>query len=304
MQADPGSAPNSYEDLLARFVEWAKKEDAVRALLVLGSRAREDHPADEWADLDLLLLVRDPQPILSETRWLDSIAPYLLTFVEPTAVAGQSERRVLFEGMYDVDVSVIPLHLANLLANEPPRELLFDVFGRGHRLVLDKDNLEATLTSALRGLGSKPILPPPSEEEYIQAVDDFLYHVVWTAKHLRRGELFWAKRSLDCRLTPLVLQMLEWHSRAERGQDYDTWFRGRFLEEWADPKWTAGLREASARYDEADLKAGLLSIFAMFELVATETSEKLGLPYPEDEGKEIKKWLDLCLGTRPKPRPP
>jgi aminoglycoside 6-adenylyltransferase len=162
MQAHPGSAPSSYEDLLARFVEWAKGEESVRALLVLGSRAREDHPADEWADLDLLLVVKDPQLFLSQTIWLDSIASYLLTFVEPTAVAGQSERRVLFEGMYDVDVSVIPVHLANLLANEPPRKFLFDVFGRGHRLMLDKDGLEATLSSALSGLG------PPSEEEYLQ----------------------------------------------------------------------------------------------------------------------------------------
>jgi aminoglycoside 6-adenylyltransferase len=299
MEHNPGKAPRSYDDLLAKFLEWAKNEDTVRALFVLGSRAREDHPADRWADLDLLLVAKDPLKVLSETSWLDSISPRLLTFVEPTAVAGQSERRVLFEGMYDVDLSVVPADTVNLMANEPLRELLFNVFGRGYRLVLDKEGLERTLSSTLSRIDVRPVWTSPSREEYLQVVNDFLYHVVWTAKHLRRGELFWAKRSLDCHLTPLLLQMLEWHARASHGQRYDTWFRGRFLEEWADPRAAASLREASARYDETELKRGLRSLRVLFEWVATETSERAGLPYPQSASQEIADWLDNCLAVRP-----
>lgn len=287
MKHNSRTAPSSYEDLLARFLEWARNDDSVRALFVLGSRAREEHPADRWADLDLLLVVKDPLRILSETEWLDSISPHLLTFVEPTAVADQSERRVLFEGMYDVDISVVPVGVMNLLANEPPRELLYDIFGRGHRLILDKDGLEDMLSSVLSGIDTKPVRASPSGEEYLQVVNDFLYHVVWTAKHLRRGELFWAKRCLDCHLTSLLLQMLEWHARATHGQRYDTWFRGRFLEEWADSRAIAALREASARYDEAELRRGLSSLLTLFQWVATETSESLGLSYPRDSSQKI-----------------
>jgi aminoglycoside 6-adenylyltransferase len=294
MERIPRKAPDSYDDLLARFTEWARNEDTVRALMILGSRAREDHPADRWADLDLLLVVRDPLKVLSETEWLDSISPRLLTFVEPTAVAGQSERRVLFEGMYDVDLSVVPVHVMSLLANEPPRELLFNVFGRGHRLVLDKDGMQGMLSSVLSAIDLRPVGASPSQEEYLQVVNDFLYHVVWTAKHLERGELFWAKRSLDCHLTPLLLQMLEWHARALHGQGYDTWFRGRFLEEWADPRATASLKEASARYDEAELKKGLHSLLGLFQWVATETSERTDLPYPQNTSQRIADWLEAA----------
>jgi len=38
-----------------RFVAWAVGEDAIRAAVLFGSRVREDHPADEWADLDILV---------------------------------------------------------------------------------------------------------------------------------------------------------------------------------------------------------------------------------------------------------
>jgi aminoglycoside 6-adenylyltransferase len=200
--------------------------------------------------------------------------------------------------MYDVDLSVVPVAVMSLLADEPPRELLFNVFGRGRRLLLDKDGLEGPLSSALSGIDTRPAGASPSREEYLHVVNDFLYHVVWTAKHLRRGELFWAKRSLDCRLTPLLLQMLEWHARALHGQGYDTWFRGRFLEEWADPRATASLKETSARYDEAELKKGLRSLLVLFQWVATETSGKTGLPYPQSVSQGIADWLDSCLTVR------
>jgi aminoglycoside 6-adenylyltransferase len=43
----PGWSAQDYDRITERFVEWARAEDAIRAAVVIGSRAREDHPADE-----------------------------------------------------------------------------------------------------------------------------------------------------------------------------------------------------------------------------------------------------------------
>ncbi len=48
----------TYADLIERFTRWAEAEEDVRAALILGSRARKDHPADEWSDLDVLVHAR------------------------------------------------------------------------------------------------------------------------------------------------------------------------------------------------------------------------------------------------------
>lgn len=40
------NANQAYAALEARFVEWARSEDGIRAAVVIGSRARTDHPAD------------------------------------------------------------------------------------------------------------------------------------------------------------------------------------------------------------------------------------------------------------------
>ncbi len=78
----------------------------------------------------------------------------------------------------------------------------------------------------------------------------------------------------------LLLQMMEWHAHATRSWDYDTWFQGRFLEEWADPRALAGLRDAFAHYDADDIRRALFATMDLFRWLAMETAERLGYPYP------------------------
>jgi len=52
----------AYEQLIDRFVRWAHTDDNLRAAGIVGSRARIDHPADGWSDLDVLLVATDPRP--------------------------------------------------------------------------------------------------------------------------------------------------------------------------------------------------------------------------------------------------
>jgi aminoglycoside 6-adenylyltransferase len=93
----------AYERLIQRFVNWAEAEENIRAALVIGSRARVDHPADEWSDLDVTFLANDPQPYVVETDWLSTIGQVWLSFLEMTPDGEAFERRVLFEGGLDVD---------------------------------------------------------------------------------------------------------------------------------------------------------------------------------------------------------
>jgi hypothetical protein len=44
-----------YNRLSENLVSWAQAQDDIGAAILIGSRARSDHPADEWSDLDVLL---------------------------------------------------------------------------------------------------------------------------------------------------------------------------------------------------------------------------------------------------------
>jgi aminoglycoside 6-adenylyltransferase len=92
----------------------------------------------------------------------------------------------------------------------------------------------------------------------------------------------------------LLLQMLEWHACARNGWDYDTWDRGRFLEEWADPRAVAALREVFGRYDADDTWRALFASMELFRSLGTETATRLGYRYPLELDREVADWVTKC----------
>ncbi len=93
------------------------RED-IRAALIIGSRARVECPADEWSDLDLLILTSNPEFYVSKSEWIGNMGTPLLTFVEPTSSGENMERRVLYKDMIDVDFAIILVEKAELLSSE------------------------------------------------------------------------------------------------------------------------------------------------------------------------------------------
>ena len=307
-----------------RFVAWAQTRPDIRAAIIAGSWARVDHPADEWSDLDIVVIAKHPERYLARTDWLQDIGNPWLTFLEPTATGGETERRVLFEGGIDVDFAVIanskakqaarflpvlrrlPI-LFRLLPKGVTRQIMQDVasgahvFARGTRVIVDKDGLARKLPLVLSE--NQPCRPPP-QPEFLEVVNDFLYHTVWTAKKLLRGELWVAKSSCDTHMKRSLLRMIEWHARATKGWDHDTWEGGRFLEEWADPRAVEGLRQAFAHYNREDIQRALFATMDLFRWLAVETGERLGYPYPTAADGRVTEWIGGCLpeGTAA-PRP-
>jgi aminoglycoside 6-adenylyltransferase len=285
----------AYQQLLDRFVAWARTQPDIRAAIVLGSRARTDRPADEWSDLDLLIITRDPSPLLSQTDWLEQLGTPWLTFLEPTAVGGATERRVLFAGGLDVDFSPFPVELVRQFAAAGMPPEVAGVLRRGMRFVLDKDGLAASLKVPP---DERPAPLPPTQDRFLNLVNDFWYHAVWVAKKLRRGELWTAHMCCDGYMKRLLLIMIEWHAGAISDWRADTWHNGRFLEQWADPRAVDELRHAFAHYDMADVQRALLASMDLFRWLATETAGRLGYPYPTSADQHVTALVQLYLSEQ------
>ena len=268
----------TYQLLAEKFAQWAQGEGGIRAALMIGSRARADHPADQWADLDLIVVAADPGPYLASSAWLSAIAVPWLTFIETSGDGRVLERRALFEGGLDVDFAFLPLEMARQMAQFGLPPDVADMFRRGARLLLDKDDLFASIMD----LAGAPLPPvsPPSPDEFMNLVNDFWYHAVWSAKHLRRGELWWAKSGCDDHMKYLLRRMLEWHARLRHGPEHDTWLRGRFLEEWADPRAVKELHQTFAHYDAQDIWRALFATMDLFRWLSYEAAGSLGYGYP------------------------
>jgi aminoglycoside 6-adenylyltransferase len=262
-----------------RIARWARAREDIRGAILIGSRARTDHPADEFSDIDVLLLVRDPDALLDDAHWPGELGEVAITFVEETPVPGVRERRVLYQDGTDVDFAIVPVErIAEV------EETGSGILARGYRVLVDKDGMTDTFAAAKR----RTPAGPPGAHEFAEAVSDFWYHTVWTSRKLARGEVFTAKGCLDDYMKALVVRMLEWHTGGR-----DTWHEGRFLEEWCDPRALTELRSAYAHYDTEDVKHALVATMDLYSWLARETGDRLGFSYPADE-EELARELTLA----------
>jgi aminoglycoside 6-adenylyltransferase len=312
------------ERILSRIVAWATGRDDLRAIAVVGSRARVNHPADAWSDLDLLVMARRPAAYLARTDWLADIETPWLAVRERTPIGGQDILLVTFPGGTKVDISVVPSRAFALAARlvgvlrRHPRALarlpgvarerllaLSDVLSRGLSMALDKDGIGPHLES-----GGIPVAPPlpPSRAEYLDLVSRFLNEQVWVALKIRRGELFVATTLGQSRLMALLLRVIEWHARATTGRWSHVHEHGRFLEEWAAPEVVGRLREVFPRYDVAEIWSARFAALDLFRSLAEETGARLGYAYPREVEDEVMGWVRAlareCEGGAPAPCSP
>lgn len=255
----------------AAIADWARERDDVRAAVVVGSQARSDTPADRWSDLDVILVVDDPEPYASDAAWVTEFGRPALTFLEET-MEGQRERRVLYEGGEDVDLPLFPTAVLGRLEQSPGQNAAH-LLARGYRMLVDKIGLEERLRTA--AAAAEPS-GTPAQGELDQLAGDFWYHALWTAKKLRRGEVFTALECLDGYMKARLVTMLEWHARAV-DPEADTWHAGRFLERWADPGALAALERAFAHYDVRDVARALWETIDLWQGLEEETARRLGL---------------------------
>jgi molybdopterin-guanine dinucleotide biosynthesis protein A len=261
---------NTRAELVAAAVaEWASERPDVRAAVVVGSQARVETPADRHSDLDILLVVDDPESLLADAAWVAGFGAPVLTFLEGTAVGGMLERRVLYDDGQDVDFAVVPADGLGRLVAHPGAA---DVIRRGFRVLHDDIGFEG-----LAGALPEPApAGPPDADGLRELASDFWYHALWTARKLRRGEVYTAIDCLDGYMKARLVSLMGWHAQAV-DPSLDTWHGGRFLERWADPGALAALEAAYARYDLRDVARALWETIDLFQGLEEETAGRLGL---------------------------
>lgn len=263
-----------HERAVAAITHWARQDGNIRAVLLTGSVA-VDGAADALSDLDIELYATDPQALLQSSSWYHQFGDVLV--VEALPNPGWHPTRLVYYSGAKIDFAIAGVDSCTHSRHDRPV-----------RILVDKDGLTADLEQ-LQSAGT-----PPPVEDVEQCIHWFYAAALMEAKLLVRRELWQAKfREWD--LMRQLLRMVEWDHRSRYGWDYDTWYNGKRIAQWAD----ADLRESAeglwAPYETTAMTAALLRAVDLFAPLAESVGSAVELP-PFDHGRvtaEVRRLLAL-----------
>lgn len=276
-----------YAEILENLLELARKEENLQAIVSIGSSTRESLPADEFSDLDLILVTSDTEGWFSGD-YPSKLGKVSISFLEPT-LGGGKERRCIYEEDKDVDLIVLTPEQFFLAVHDG---ILGLVMNRGYRVLYDTcgaaENLEKNICRKITGPGIR-------QGEFSNLVNDFYFHVIWSEKKRLRGELWAAKMCVDAYLKRHLLRMIELYCARISGKD--VWHDGRFMDRWADGFILESLRKCFAEYEEAGVRNAVRETYRLFARLARAVAEREGFLYPEEAEQCASAFLETHFSS-------
>jgi aminoglycoside 6-adenylyltransferase len=277
-------------NLEQRFADWAWRQAAIQAVIIVGSQARSNHPADEWSDLDLVVFASDAVSYLRDSIWLNTFGVVIAAVDNPF---GQHDREWI--ALYDDGAKLDVAFLSIDPAATPTLQAMLDAFPypdvlqRGVRVLVDKTGASTELNLPAP---HAPLLP--DQTEFTALINRMWFDAIKTAMFIRRHDLWRAKQLCDGAMKHHLLTMLEWQA-AVQPDARDIWYDGRFIAEWADREALDDLPETFAAYNAQDMRRALLATLELFRRLAQHVSTRLGYTYSVETDRLVTTHLQSIL---------
>lgn len=272
-----------YADLQNNLVAWAEGEDNVRALLLVGSRARTAPPPDQYSDLDTILFCLHPPVYVESNDWLRSLGPFWFNYLDQPKHK-EPEQFALYEGAIKIDVLIMKINegenLQNMLDIFPFR----DVLQRGFRVLVDKtDSRSQIIIPRAENTG---ILP--GQTEFDNHIHQGLLLVIKCMRYLERNDLWRAYAVLNNDLRVNLLVLLEWEALTTK-PDKDIWYDGRYIDQWGNTEIVSLFPQIFSGYKKENQRAGLELFLHFYYDLVFKIAEKLGFSLPTDDYEHIRR---------------
>jgi aminoglycoside 6-adenylyltransferase len=278
-------------DILRRLVDWAGRKEAIRSMLLTGSRVNPHAPVDVFSDYDVVLVVPNIRLFFVDRSWLEDFGRVLVVYwdpiyPEPDHGIEQTGNVTQYADGLKIDFRLWPVELARRIAQAPVLPADLDA---GYTVLVDKDHL----TDGMRPPTNRAYIPVrPTEETYQTVIQDFFSDAPYVAKCLWRDELLPAKWCLDYDMRHVYLRrMLEW--RMERDHDWSVpaGNLGKGLKKRVPPDIWSQLEATYAGAGIADNWESLFGTMALFRRLAVDVAEDLGYTYPHDLDRRVTTYV-------------
>ena len=275
-------------ELERKIIHWSHERLDILATVVIGSYARLSPAADEFSDLDLVLFTLDPGAYTTASTWLHELGELwiaTLNYIGP----GDPEWLALFDGGTKADFLFVTAEPdqspAQMLAALPYQ----DVLARGARVIYSRGSEHQKSSFSPAPAGRSRL---PSEQMFEATVNRTLFAAERLAKFIRRGEFWRSGTTAKTELGRHLLTLIEWHAQSSSTTSLDTWYDGRYMEQWADARVLDRLRNLDLGYRMTDQDVAVQNALELIEWLASQTAARLGYSFPSAGQAKTLVWLN------------
>jgi aminoglycoside 6-adenylyltransferase len=282
-------------DAIPAIIHWANAHDEIRAVLLTSNRADPGGEIDVLSDYDVILIMDDIHPFVDDHSWLGDFGEVLIAYWDPIHLdpfysierCGNVTQYV--DGL-KIDFNLWPVRLLQQVVAGPvlPAEL-----DAGYRVLLDKDHL----TNGMLPSSGKAYIPtPPTLQQYLTLINDFLSDAPYVARCLWRDELMPAKWCLDYDMKHIYLQcMLEWRVEMDHHWSIPVGWHGKGLKKLLPAEIWVALEATYTGASLAESWKALVNTMALFRQVAVEVGNNLGYSYPNELHQRVSAYVEQIM---------
>lgn len=270
--------------MLQKIIQWAEQEEAVKTLILLGSRAGKQ-PVDDLSDYDIAVFCDTFESYIKTETWLSAFGNVWVCVKEKIFYKSKvfPSRLVIFEGGIKVDFSFLTIDILDEIARSNP---LPDEYNTGYKVLLDKENATVDMIQPQFEIKATK----PSEQEFLDVIKEFWFEAYHIAVYLKRGDL-WSVKFRSWAAHTFLLRMIEWHAQAENNWSYSTPSLGKRMPSWITKGLWKDLHGVFAHFKAEDSWKALFATMELYRKLTGETAQALGFCNPEELSGNIIKFI-------------
>jgi aminoglycoside 6-adenylyltransferase len=274
----------SEQEMIDLLLDFARKEEDVRAVLMNGSRVNPNVKRDIFQDFDIVYLVKEVEPYKRNERVVNSFGDILILQTPedmqdpPPENHGHYAYLMQFMDGNRIDLSFYSINQLDSVLDDSLTVVL-----------LDKDNIVKELPAP----SDKDYLPTePTDKLFQDCCNEFWWVSPYVAKGLWRQELTYAKYLLDVVLREeQLMKMLTWYFGIKTGFKKSPGKFGKFMKKDFEPELWLELEKTYSDSNFDNIWDSLFTIGRLFRRIANEVASHYGFRYPQKDDERVTEYL-------------
>jgi aminoglycoside 6-adenylyltransferase len=275
------------DSILKQILKFTEEHQAIRAVILNGSRANPNAPVDAYQDYDVACYVENPQSFVNDQSWIKQFGELIYMQQNPSKgekflysddYKGTVIFLMLFQAGFRIDMCFTPVDQLQQKLEDDSLSLV----------LLDKDN---RISHEVVPSDTNYRVKKPSLEVFEFINNEFWWCLTNVAKGLARNEMVYAKSMLEMVVRKAFHQMVDWYIGTNHRWNVNPGKFGKWYEKYLLPEEYQTLLGTYTNSNIDDMWDSLINMGILFQKMTIRIAHDLKFSYQSEDDEKVLVYL-------------